>query len=346
LWISDNWRIIRPLNNYNIVGPGQGTIRSDTLEPKHLDIYLLRCLTALISEAHVTRAAARMGMTQPAMSATLARLRGLLGDPLLVRTEKGMVPTARALELAASVRKGLALIDQALTREAPFDCANATMRFDVAATESVAFVLIPALITHLRRVAPGISLRVHVPELARAVHELEEGYADLLISFMRAVPEGLHTSLLLRQRLAVIAARLHPEVRDSISLDQYIRWPHAYYTRGRDSGATLETTVDETLAGIGQSRRVGVWLPSILSSSAVVAASDMLATVPEYVARHFEATLGLQVIEPPVPMPDVDIAMYWHDRMHKNSAHQWLRATLREVAGHLQLAGQGHSQPP
>jgi DNA-binding transcriptional LysR family regulator len=306
------------------------------LEHKHLDIYLLRCLSALISEAHVTRAATRMGMTQPAMSATLARLRSLLGDPLLVRTEKGMMPTPRALELAASVRQGLELIDRALAQGAPFDYASADIRFEIAATESVAFVLMPALIARVRQLAPGISLRVHVPELARVSHELEEGYADVLISFMRTVPEGLHASLLLRQRLAVIAAAAHPEVRGAVTMEQYVALPHAYYARGRDGGATLETTIDEALACVGQSRRIGAWLPSILSSAEVVAGSDLLATVPEYVARRFEATWGLQVMPPPLPVHDVDIVMYWHERMHKNPAHQWLRSVLREVAGQLQ----------
>ena len=309
------------------------------MEHKHLDIYLLRCLSALISEAHVTRAATRMGMTQPAMSATLARLRGLLGDPLLVRTEKGMIPTPRALELATSVQQGLELIDRALAQGAPFDYASAEIRFEIAATESVAFVLMPALIARMRQLAPGISMRVHVPELARVSHELEEGYADVLISFLRTVPEGFHTSLLLRQRLAVIAAATHPQVRDSITLEQYIRWPHAYYARGREGGATLESTIDDALAATGQTRRIAAWLPSILSSAAVVAGSDLLATVPEYVARHFEATLGLRVMAPPLPIQGVDIAMYWHERMHRNPAHQWLRSVVREVAGELQALG-------
>ncbi|MFC4273970.1 LysR family transcriptional regulator [Achromobacter aloeverae] len=308
------------------------------MEPKHLDIFLLRCLTALISEAHVTRAALRMGMTQPAMSATLARLRALFNDPLLVRTEKGMVATARALALAESVRQGIALIDHALVPHDAFDAARADKRFDVAATESVGFVLIPALIAHLRAVAPGLRLRSHVPELARASHELEEGYSDLLISFMRPVPDGLHVSLLLRQKLAVIAARHHPDVRGSVDLEQYTRWPHVYYTRGREGNATLEATVDEALAAVGLDRRIGAWQPSILSSAAVVAASDMLATVPEHLARHFEATAGVQVLPPPVPMPDVDIAMYWHDRMHKDPAHQWLRGALRDVAARVRAA--------
>lgn len=311
-------------------------ISAPGVEPRHLDIFLLRCLTALVSEAHVTRAASRMGMTQPAMSAMLSRLRTLFNDPLLVRTEKGMVPTERAIALAASVRQGIALIDHALVSQEAFDPTQAERRFDVAVTESVGFVLIPALIAHLRRIAPGIRLRTHVPELSRVSHELEEGYADLLISFMRPVPDNLHVSLLLRQKLSVIAAKQHPEVLDQIDLEQYVRWPHVYYTRGRDGSATLENTVDDALTAMGKTRQIGAWQPSILSSAAVVAASDMLATVPEHLARHFEKTAGVQVLEPPVPMADADIAMYWHDRVHKDPAHQWLRGVLRELASQFQ----------
>lgn len=309
------------------------------MDHKHLDIYLLRCLTALVSEAHVTRAAERMGMTQPAMSATLGRLRTLLGDPLLVRTDKGMVPTPRARELAASVHQGITLIDSALARDAPFDCATSCTRFEIAATESVSFVLMPALIARLRRDAPGVNLRVHVTDLARVRHELEEGHADLVVSFLRSAPEGLRATSLLRQRLSVIAAAAHPDVRGAITLEQYVRWPHAYYTLARDGGSTIETAVDEALAKAGKVRTLGAWLPSTLSSPAVVAASDLLATVPERIARHFSASLALQVLPPPLPLQDVDIAMYWHDRMHNNPAHRWLRETLRDVTAELQVAG-------
>lgn len=309
------------------------------MDAKHLDLYLLRCLTTLVSEGHVTRAAAHMGMTQPAMSAALGRLRTLLGDPLLVRTEKGMIPTARALELAASVHQGLELIDQALAQDAPFDCTSSAIRFEIAATESTSFVLMPALMARLRKVAPGVSVRVHVPERARMRNELEEGYAELVVSFLRAASEDLHSSLLLRQRLVVIAAANHPEVRGSITLDQYARWPHAYYTRGRSRGAAVETAVDEALTRAGSARVCGAYLSSILASTAVVATSDLLATVPEYIARHFAAALGLQVLPPPLPMRNVDIAMYWHERTHKNPAQKWLRAVLREVAMELQSSG-------
>jgi DNA-binding transcriptional LysR family regulator len=171
------------------------------MDHKHLDLYLLRCLHALVTEAHVTRAAERMGTTQPAMSATLGRLRELFGDPLLVRTEKGMVATRRALDLAASVRSAIDLIDQALAEEAPFDSTQTGLQFEIAASESVAFVLMPSFIARLRALTPGIRLRAHIPDLTRVRQGLEESQADLLVSFMRGAPEGLRSTSLPRQNL-------------------------------------------------------------------------------------------------------------------------------------------------
>jgi DNA-binding transcriptional LysR family regulator len=302
---------------------------------KHLDIYLLRCLVALVTEAHVTRAAERMGTTQPAMSNTLGRLRTLFGDPLLVRTEKGMVPTQRAIDIAESLRHAVDRIDYALADSEIFD-PNSSVRFEIAASESVAFVLMPALTARLRELAPRVTLRVHIPDLTRMRQLLEEGQADLLLSTTRRAPEGLHSSPLLRQRLNVIASGSHHDVQKKISQAQYLAWPHACHMIGRGGGSSIETSVDEALIQRDLVRVVGVWLPSAVSSPAVVARTDFLATIPERVARHFAPPLGLQVLEPPLPLPDVQIMMYWHARTHRNPSHRWLRQVLRSVSEDLQ----------
>ena len=302
---------------------------------KHLDIYLLRCLVALVTEVHVTRAAERMGTTQPAMSNTLGRLRELFGDPILVRTEKGMVPTRRALEIAASLREAVDRIDNTLSDAAEFDPGH-TMRFEVAASESIVFVLMPALTARLRQLAPGVTLRVHIPDLARVRQLLEEGQADLLLSTTRHAPEGLRSSPLLRQRLIVIASNTHPGIQQTITQEQYLAWPHACHMIGRGGGSPVETSVDEVLIQRDLARIVGVWLPSPVSLPVIVARTDLLATIPERVARHFQPSLGLQVLEPPLPFPGVQINMFWHDRMHNNAAHRWLRQVLRTVSDELQ----------
>lgn len=308
---------------------------------KHLDIYLLRCLRAFVEEAHVTKAAERMGSTQPAMSAVLRRLREIFNDPLLVRTEKGMVPTERARELAESLRGAIDTIDRALALDQPFDPASAEMSFELAASESVSFMLLPALIARVRRLAPGVQLRVRIPDLQRARQAMEEGEVDLLLSFTRTAPEGLRSSALWAQRLTVIAARGHP-LQGQLTLDEFLRWPHAAHKLGR-GGSSIEAAVDTALQKLGRARTVGVWLPSAISVPAVVSRTDLLATIPVAVAHSFAPLLGLQCLAPPLALDEVRVGMYWHERMQQNPPHKWLRQVVREVAG--EQAGEEQSPP-
>jgi len=307
------------------------------MNPKHLDLHMLRCLHALITDAHVTRAAERLGMTQPTMSSALARLRTMFSDPLLVRTEKGMMPTPRALEIAAAVQSALELLDQALAHDAPFEPARSAIHFDIAASESASFVLMPRLVRRVRELAPQVELRIHVPDLLRARQVLEEGQADILVSFTRSAPAGLRSRPLLQQQLKVIAAGDHPGVQGSISLEQYLEWPHALHMIGR-TGSAVEVAVDAALAMACRRRIIGAWVPSSISSPAVVAKTDLLATVPERVASFFSGVLGLQVLDPPLPLGDAQLSMYWHDRVHRSAPHRWLRDVMVQVAEQVQLA--------
>lgn len=300
---------------------------------KHLDIYLLRCLRVFVEEAHVTKAAERMGSTQPAMSAVLRRLREIFNDPLLVRTEKGMVATDRARALVASLTPAIDAIDVALAGEQPFVPQTAQTTFEIAASESVSFMLLPSLIARVRQLAPGIQLRVRIPDLQRARQALEEGEIDLLLSFTRTAPAGLRSSALWQQQLVVIAARSHP-LSGALDLDEFLHWPHAGHQLGR-GGSSIEDVVDESLRKLGRQRRVGMWLPSAIAVPAVVAQTDLLATIPAGIASRFAPLLDLQLLAPPLPLGKVNAGMYWHDRMHQNAPHQWLRQIIREVANAL-----------
>jgi DNA-binding transcriptional LysR family regulator len=299
---------------------------------KHLDIYLLRCLRALVIEEHVTRAADRIGVSQPTMSATLARLRTLFRDPLLVRTEKGMVATPRARQISAQVNQALDLIDGTLGVSLPFDPATSELQVEVAASESVALLLMPTLIGRLRRDAPGVRLRVHRPDVTTLGQALKDGVTDLAITFMRDAPKGLRSTPLSRQKLYVIAASAHPEIHGTITLEQYVRWPHAQYNLTQTTASTIENEIDRALQSRGLSREIGAQLPSALTSPPIVATTDLIATVPERVARMLAPSLGLQVLEPPLPIPDVEVSMYWHERMQHSPAHRWLRQLIVELA--------------
>lgn len=299
---------------------------------RHLDLYLLRCLVVLVDEGHVTRAAERMDITQPAMSATLARLRSLFGDPLLVRTEKGMVATPRARQLADQFQQALDLVDQAVAEGTEFEPATAIERFRIVASETLGYLLMPSLIAHVRRLAPAVQLTLQPPNLARVRPDLEEGGIDLVVAFIRDAPPGLRFTPILRQPMRVIAAADHPEVQGRLTLAQYIRYPHVFYALGGTAASTLEAVVDEALDHEGLVRTIGARVSSTLVSPGLVAQSDMLATLPERIARHFAALWQLQVLEPPLRLEDVSTSMFWHDRTHRSPAHRWLRQQFEIVA--------------
>lgn len=308
------------------------------MQARHLDIYMLRCLVALVTEGHVTRAAERMAITQPAMSATLARLRAMFADPLLVRTEKGMVSTPRARQLADRFQQALDLVDQAMAEGTEFEPATATERFRIAASETLGYLLMPSLIAHVRQLAPTVQLTLQPPELPRMWHELEEGGIELVVAFIRSAPPGLRFTPLLRQPMRVIAAADHPEVQGRLTIAQYVRHPHVFYALSHTVGSTLEAVVDEALERAGVERTIGARVSSTLVSPGLVAQSDMLATLPERIARHFAALWDLQVLEPPLPLEDVSTSMFWHERMHHNPAHRWLRQQFEVVSRSTGLA--------
>ncbi len=308
---------------------------SEFMKNRHLDLHLLRCFSVLITERHVTRAAERLNTSQPAMSAILGRLRKLFDDPLLVRTEKGMFLTNRAIEIGRSVDAALALIDGTLHSNEIFNPATAVHEFKIAASESVTLAIMPSLISRVHQLAPSVTLCVRVPDLARMKQALEEAQTDILISFTKSAPSGLRSSTLLRQSLKVVVSKTHPDIRDSLSIEQFVSWPHAGHRIDAREGSTIEKAVDKSLNRLGLTRSMGAWLPSAVSLISIVAEGPFIATVPEAIADRLVDEAGVRAFDPPLMLDEARIGMFWHDRMHDNSAHRWLRGVLRTVVSEL-----------
>lgn len=305
--------------------------------PDGVNVMLMRAVLTLVSEAHVSRAAAHMNMTQPAMSKLLAKVRVMYGDPLLVRTEKGMVPTTRALELASQIRNILRLIDDSVAGTPAFTPATAQAHFRLLASESLTLSFVPSLIKTLQSESPFVTLSIHPPQLLRARQELEESRADFVMSSVRPSYEGLRSVPMFKQKLVVVVSTRHSTIRKQLTLDDYLAFPHAYYAGLEGDTPLIESTVDEVLAQHGLRRTIATWLPSALGSPAIVADTDLIATLPERVAHRFAAALGLRVFEPPLPFPDIEVALYWHERSHLDPAHQWLRSVMRQIALNIRL---------
>jgi len=312
---------------------------------KSLDVHMLACLDALVTEAHVSRAASRIGIGQPAMSEVLARLRLVFGDPLLVRTRQGMTPTPRALHAAAQAREALRLIEDALSGHERFEPGSTTMDFRIVALSSLAFSMLPRLVRHLEDRAPGVRLMMQPADVRRTHEMLEANECDMVLGYPPSVSAGLHAQPLFRLRLACIARRGHPRIRGKISFEDYLSIPHVVLGAGSSPVSTIEVSVERALKRRRRSRIVGVRTPDLLVSSAVVAGTDLIATVPERIVRELASMLSLQLLKPPLALADPNILMIWHERTHRDPGHRFLRQAIREVAKEFEPVERRPRQP-
>lgn len=300
---------------------------------KNVDMHLLACFDALMTERQVTRAANRMEMSQPAMSSVLSRLRIVFGDPLLVRTPHGMVPTPRALEIVEHIRQGLFHIDKALTHGGGFDPATAELTVWITTTDYAAVTLMPALIAKLAKEAPGIKIAIRTTAPTRLREDLESGDNHLAIGYFRVSSGGIYSSALMEDTIACVARADHPTIHDGLGLEEYIGARHAYFAGISPADITpIEEITDAALSALGYERTISFRMTNILVILPVVAATDLLATLPFGAALRACDQFPLQVLQLPFDVPQLKLSLFWHERTHRAPAHHWVREAIRQVA--------------
>ncbi len=297
-----------------------------------IDLNLLVTFEALLEEHSVTRAAARVGLSQPAMSSALGRLRGLFDDPLFVRTGRGIEPTARALELAVPVRAGLQHLRRAFEGEAAFDASSSTRSFRLAMTDYAEWLLLGPLMKRLDRRAPEV--RLHVRRLDRLFQtpdlELRSGSIDLAIGFFgdsRAMQEGMLSETLTEEENVVISRKGARQHR-SMTLEAFTAARHAAIIYRPEPWGLI----DQELAARGARRRLALAVPHFHTVMAAVAESDLIACVPRRLAELYRTQLGLRVAAVPFTMPPFQTRMVWHRQSGNDPALLWLQSELRAVA--------------
>lgn len=295
---------------------------------KKIDLNLLVAFDMLLAEQSVSRAARRLGLSQPAMSSALGRLRRLIGDPILVRTTTRMVPTQRAMELVGPVRQILSQIEAALSTPAPFDPASTRRRFRIATNDYVEAVLLPKLVREIAHAAPGVDLEILPLGAAYPEEGLRTGKLDLAIGFTHNVPVELHSQILFKDRFICAVRSDHPSVGRRLTIRQYAALPHMLVSQA--GGVT--GIVDSALSMHGLERRVAVTVPHFVIAPHVIAQSDYIVTLAERVARTFAGILPLRLLKPPVVLPAIRVAMAWHERNEHDAAQRWLRDTLRTIS--------------
>jgi DNA-binding transcriptional LysR family regulator len=286
---------------------------------RRLDLNLLVTLDALLSEHNVTRAARRLNFSQPSVSVHLAKLRDIFADPLLLPGPRGMRPTARANELREPLRHALDALEQAVSPTSPFDPANASHTWRVAAADyGESAILLPALIG-LRTAAPGTRLAVLQSVPSRMAKQAEQGEIDLAFHTSEGAPSGLRRRVLFSERYVLAGRAGHPRLKRRPTLAQFCELDHVIVS---PDGGGFSGVTDEALAAAGLTRRVVLSVPHFLFVMSVLASTDLVAMLPARLVRNASA---LRVVESPVEVPGFEMAMLWHERSHRDPAHQWLR---------------------
>jgi DNA-binding transcriptional LysR family regulator len=271
------------------------------------DLNLLVLFEAVLEERHVGRAARRLNLTPSAVSHGLGRLRRLLDDPLFLRTPKGVVASARALELAAPTADILARVRSVIASAAPFDPATSTRRFTIGAPDAVSAVLLPALLAHIGSVAPRIDIAVRQllpPHAARplerawdpVLHDLEARSIDVVVVPIDAVPARFVERTLYEEDFVIAMRAGHP-FAGSPTLDRYCRMRHLVVSQTGDPFGLF----DEALARRGRARRVALTVPTFMQALAMLAETDLIAALPRHLVTSHAARFGLTSAEPPVP---------------------------------------------
>lgn len=304
-----------------------------------VDVHLLACLDALVSEAHVTRAAERMNMSQPAMSNALGRLRDLFTDPLLVRTANGMSPTERAEEIVNDLRPAIRTIDALLTSSGPFVPAQAALTFNIMTSDYGALMVLPNLMANLQREAPKVRIGIRYARPLQMREQLENGDTGVVLGFYQDVQEGLYSSVVHSDYIACIARKGRFGAADEIpTLDAYMSSKHAYFAgAGTDVVSTIERMVDQTLLEQGLRRDIALRIANVMVLPHVVAQSDLLAALPRLGAERLSAGLPISIHPLPIKVPEFKLAMIWHERTHQDPAHKWLRSAIRSLMRHHAL---------
>ncbi len=295
-----------------------------------VDLNLLVAFEALMREQSVSRAAQEMGLSQPAMSRTLSRLRDLFEDPLLVRMGHRMVATPKALDLVAPVNTALAAVRRTLEPAEAFDPATARREFRICAFDTTQAVVLPRLLARLAGDAPGVDVvtaPLHSnPETFR---QLAADQRDLAIGRFETVPEGVRCAPLYRDRIVCLAREGHPRVRSRLTLKRYLA--EAHLAPESESSVDRPFTIDALLAKEGLTRRVVCTVENLAMAPFVVARSDLLCTAPGETIAPFARGLGLRVFEPPFDAPSFDLQLAWHERSERDEGHAWLRQALLDL---------------
>lgn len=288
----------------------------------NIDLNLLVAFEALVVEEHVSRAASRIGVSQPAMSRSLKQLREIFGDDLFRRTNEGMIPTPRAIELSRLIRPGLETIALAIGQKAGFDPSLVRRRFVIAMSDMATFLALPIIMKRLRAEAPFVEVVVLSAGNRDALAKVESGQVELAFGAFDYLPPTVDSLNVAPVHEVCIARPGHPAIGPAgLDLDLFLSLPHVAVAMNGDRG----TPVDAVLETMGQKRRVVLTVSHFLPVPRLVLETDMVAVVADELLDQFPDGQQLARYELPFPLERVMAQMVWHRRFDEDPGHRWLR---------------------
>jgi DNA-binding transcriptional LysR family regulator len=291
---------------------------------RDIDLNLLRVFDAVLRERGVTAAAARLGLTQPAVSNALARLRALFGDALFVRTAEGMDATPFARELGEPVRQALALLESALAHGPGFDPGASSRAFRFYMSDLGQIEFLPPLLERVQRDAPGVRLEAVALEIEDIPEALATGALDLAVGFLPGLGPPVRRRPLFRDPYVCLMRADHPI--QNLTRKRFMEASHALVTyRGG------HRVIEEALDRAGLSRRIALRVPHFTVAPMVLERTDLVLTLPQRVARVFEKRGNLKSLPPPVPIPPAEVAVHWHERFEGDPGNRWLRDLMTDL---------------
>ncbi len=313
------------------------------LDLGRVDLNQLVHLDVLLREKSVTQAANHLGITQPAMSNSLKRLRALFDDPLLVRTSEGMAATELALALKPAIRDILYKIEQVIKPDKTFDLESQRI-FRIMASDYAESTLIPYLLSEVRTLAPGVTLDILTPSDV-SFEDVEQGRVDMAINRFDAIPQSFHQKIIWNDGFSCLMSRSNPLVHsdDGFSLERYLQANHIWVSKtgfGIGVGVDPEDVqrlgwVDEALMKLGKKRRISVFTRHYQVAMLLAKQNDLIATLPTRAARLQSNNPDLVLLDPPFRIEPFELKMAWSPLLHHNGGHRWLRGIVAEVAKRL-----------
>jgi DNA-binding transcriptional LysR family regulator len=303
-----------------------------------IDLNLLVYLDVLLREKNVTRAAEQLGITQPAMSNGLRRLRDLFGDPLLIRTSEGMTPTERAVELQPLIRDVLSKMEMVVVQPGDFDALQSDRVFRIMASDFAESTLVPRLLEHIRTQAPQISFDILTPSDV-TFQDVEKGKVDMAINRFDHLPSSFHQVTLWRDNFSCLMSAHNPALAN-FNLESYLASSHIWVSKtGMGVGTGMSPRdiqklgwVDEALAHIDKQRHIRIFTRHYQVAALLAQQPDLIATLPDQAALLHRGDTRLAIRKPPFPIVPIELKMAWSPLLHHNPGHQWLRRLIIDVA--------------